>query len=35
MKALPPAKPPFGQLRIENADHFAAVYVMAVHGPCG
>jgi hypothetical protein len=27
MKALPPAKPPFGQLRIENPDHFAAVYV--------
>jgi len=27
MKALPPAKPPFGQLRTENADHFAAVYV--------
>jgi hypothetical protein len=27
MKALPPAKPPFGQLRVENADHFAAVYV--------
>ena len=27
MKALPPAKPPFGELRIENADHFAAVYV--------
>ena len=27
MKALPPAKPPFGKLRIENADHFAAVYV--------
>jgi len=25
--ALPPAKPPFGKLRIENADHFAAVYV--------
>jgi PEGA domain len=27
MKALPPAKPPFGTLRIENPDHFAAVYV--------
>ena len=27
MKVLPPAKPPFGQLRIENPDHFAAVYV--------
>ena len=27
MKALPPAKPPFGRLRIENPDHFAAVYV--------
>jgi hypothetical protein len=27
MIALPPAKPPFGKLRIENADHFAAVYV--------
>jgi hypothetical protein len=27
MMALPPAKPPFGKLRIENADHFAAVYV--------
>ena len=27
MKALPPAKPPFGKLRVENADHFAAVYV--------
>jgi hypothetical protein len=27
MKALPPAKPPFGKLRTENADHFAAVYV--------
>ena len=27
MKALPPAKPPFGELRVENADHFAAVYV--------
>ena len=27
MVALPPAKPPFGKLRIENADHFAAVYV--------
>ena len=25
--ALPPAKPPFGKLRVENADHFAAVYV--------
>jgi hypothetical protein len=27
MKALPPAKPPFGRLRVENSDHFAAVYV--------
>ena len=27
MKALPPAKPPFGKLRIENPDHFAAVYI--------
>jgi len=27
MKALPPAKPPFGKLRVENSDHFAAVYV--------
>lgn len=27
MVALPPAKPPFGKLRIENPDHFAAVYV--------
>ena len=27
MKALPPAKPPFGQLRTENPDHFAVVYV--------
>ena len=27
MKELPLAKPPFGRLRIENADHFAAVYV--------
>lgn len=27
MTALPPAKPPFGRLRIENPDHFAAVYV--------
>lgn len=27
MKALPVAKPPFGTLRTENADHFAAVYV--------
>ncbi|MEQ1887197.1 MAG: PEGA domain-containing protein [Bryobacteraceae bacterium] len=27
MTALPAAKPPFGKLRIENADHFAAVYV--------
>jgi hypothetical protein len=27
MKALPPAKPPFGRLRTENSDHFAAVYV--------
>jgi hypothetical protein len=27
MMALPPAKPPFGKLRIENPDHFAAVFV--------
>src|SRR4029078_3917539 len=27
MSALPPAKPPFRKLRIENPDHFAAVYV--------
>jgi hypothetical protein len=27
MKALPPAKPPFGTLKTHNADHFAAVYV--------
>ena len=27
MKSLPPAKPPFGTLKIHNADHFAAVYV--------
>ena len=27
MTALPAAKPPFGKLRTENADHFAAVYV--------
>lgn len=27
MTALPLAKPPFGTLRTENADHFAAVYV--------
>ena len=27
MKALPPAKPPFGRVRTENPDHFAAVYV--------
>jgi hypothetical protein len=27
MKALPLAKPPFGELRVENPDHFAAVYV--------
>ena len=27
MTALPAAKPPFGYLRTENADHFAAVYV--------
>ncbi|MEQ1949586.1 MAG: PEGA domain-containing protein [Bryobacteraceae bacterium] len=27
MTALPAAKPPFGKLRIENADHFAAVYI--------
>ncbi len=27
MVALPPAKPPFGRVRIEHPDHFAAVYV--------
>jgi hypothetical protein len=27
MTALPEAKPPFGYLRTENPDHFAAVYV--------
>ena len=27
MKALPPAKPPFGTLRTMHPDHFAAVYV--------
>jgi len=27
MVALPLAKPPFGKLRIEHPDHFAAVYV--------
>ncbi len=27
MVALPPAKPPFGRLRVENGDHFSAVYV--------
>ncbi len=27
MVALPPAMPPFGRLRVENPDHFAAVYV--------
>jgi PEGA domain-containing protein len=27
MTALPPAKPPFGKLRVENPDHFASVYV--------
>ena len=27
MKALPPAQPPFGRVRTENADKFAAVYV--------
>ena len=27
MKELPPAKPPFGRLRTENTDEFAAVYV--------
>jgi hypothetical protein len=27
MKELPPAKPPFGRIRTENPDHFAAVYV--------
>jgi hypothetical protein len=27
LKALPPAKPPFGRLRTESSDEFAAVYV--------
>jgi hypothetical protein len=27
LTALPPAKPPFGRVRIENPDHFAAVYI--------
>lgn len=27
MTARPVAKPPFGKLRVENPDHFAAVYV--------
>ena len=27
MTSLPPAKPPFGRLRTQNPDHFAAVYV--------
>jgi hypothetical protein len=27
LKALPPPKPPFGRLRTENSDKFAAVYV--------
>ncbi|HYV63177.1 MAG TPA: PEGA domain-containing protein [Bryobacteraceae bacterium] len=27
MKPLPLAKPPFGRLRVEHPDHFAAVYV--------
>jgi PEGA domain len=27
LKPLPPAKPPFGRLRTEHPDHFAAVYV--------
>ena len=27
LKALPPAKPPFGRLRTESPDKFAAVYV--------
>ena len=27
MKALAPAKPPFGIIRVEHPDHFAAVYV--------
>jgi hypothetical protein len=27
MKELPAAKPPFGRIRTENPDHFAAVYV--------
>jgi hypothetical protein len=27
LKALPPAKPPFGRVRVENTDKFAAVFV--------
>ena len=27
MTALPPPKPPFGKLRVQNVDHFAAVYL--------
>lgn len=27
MMALPAPKPPFGKLRVENSDHFAAVYI--------
>jgi hypothetical protein len=27
MTALPLAKPPFGKLRVENSDHFAAVHI--------
>ncbi len=27
MKALPLAKPPFGTIRVEHPDHFAAVYI--------
>jgi len=27
LKALPPPKPPFGRIRTESPDHFAAVYV--------
>jgi hypothetical protein len=27
LKALPPAKPPFGRLRTESSDEFAAIYV--------
>ncbi len=27
LKAIPPAKPPFGRLRVHSADKFAAVYI--------